>query len=157
MPDAIFDETFEAQSNLTAPVVPTATDDDVSPHAIDQRHQRRIQIMQALFAFGFSPEQSDISPALLDHVKAIMAEAPEIDLELKAAAPERPLSDINQIDLAILRLIMFESRHKKTPKKVLLNEAVELAKAYGSDSSPKFVNAVLGTLLLPVKKEEIEE
>lgn len=157
MTDAIFDESYEDQSSLSAPVEPTTPDDDVSEHAIDQRHQRRIQIMQALFAYGFTPEQSDISPALLDHVKAIIEESPGIDKELQTAAPERPLADINQIDLAILRLIMFESRHKKTPKKVLLNEAVELAKAYGSDSSPKFVNAVLGTLLLPATKEETKE
>lgn len=123
----------------------------------DTRHERRVQLMQALFAYGFSDQQSDLNPQLLESVKAILAEAPEIDELLKNAAPERPLADINKIDLAILRLVMFESRHKKTPKKVLLNEAVELAKTYGSDSSPKFVNAVLGSLLIPGATESAVE
>jgi N utilization substance protein B len=52
------------------------------------------------------------------------------------------------VDLAILRLIVWEAHHKNTPKKVLIDEAVELAKEFGSDSSPRFVNGVLGQLLM---------
>lgn len=156
MPDPLFDESVDDSHHLTTASQTSDFDDeeDVSDQAVDQRHQRRIQVMQALFAYGFSDQQAEVTPELEAHVKAILAEAPEIDVLLQQAAPERPLAEINQIDLAILRLIMFESRHKKTPKKVLLNEAVELAKTYGSDSSPKFVNAVLGSLLLPTTPEE---
>lgn len=116
---------------------------------VDERHEKRVKLMQALFAFDFTDQQTDLDAEVLQEVQAILAEAPTIDQELSVAAPERPLNEINKIDLAILRLIVFESRHKKTPKKVLLNEAVELAKTYGTESSPKFVNAVLGTILLP--------
>ena len=104
--------------------------------------------MQLLFAQSFTSDQAGESPELNEQLKAIMAVLPELDQELQQAAPERPLVDINKVDLAILRLIMFESKHKKTPKKVLLNEAVELAKEYGTESSSGFVNAVLGKLLI---------
>jgi len=153
MSDPVFDESVKDSSSF-----PVATsfsdDDDIDDQAVDQRHQRRIVLMQSLFAYGFTDQQADLDPKILVDIRAILAESPEVDVLLMRAAPERPLSEINQLDLAILRLIMFESRHKKTPKKVLLNEAVELAKTYGSDSSPKFVNAVLGSLLIPSTLEE---
>lgn len=124
----------------------------------DPRHQRRIAIMQALFAYSFNSQQAEGEPEpdienqeeqhLTEMVQAIVAEETEIDALLKDAAPERPLAEINKVDLAILRVIVFESRHKKTPKKVLINEAIELAKEFGTDSSPAFVNAVLGKILI---------
>jgi N utilization substance protein B len=54
-----------------------------------------------------------------------------------------------------MRLIIFESQTEKTPKKVLVDEAVELAKEYGSETSAKFVNGVLGKILF--KEEEQKE
>lgn len=118
---------------------------------IDPRHQRRIEIVQALFAYGFYDEQNQPSfdPDQKALIEDILNEIPELDAEIQPIAPERPLHDINRVDLAILRSIVFESKHKKTPKKVLIDEAVELAKELGSESSPKFVNGVLGQMLLP--------
>jgi len=58
------------------------------------------------------------------------------------------LDQINKVDLAIVRLIMFESKHAKTPVKVLVDEGIELAKAFGSDNSSRFINGVLAQLLL---------
>lgn len=116
--------------------------------SVDPRHQRRISRMQALFAYGFSNSFEHVEEEHKDIIQEIIADVPHIDELLQSAAPERPLQDINKVDLAILRLIMFESRHKKTPKKVLLDEAIELAKEYGTDSSPAFVNGVLGKLLI---------
>ncbi|MDQ3008474.1 MAG: hypothetical protein M3Q81_02665 [bacterium] len=115
---------------------------------IDPRHERRMTLVQALFAQSFYAEQdqSEADPEVLATIASILEEAPTIDVVLQKFAPERPLSEINKVDLAILRLIVFESRHKKTPKKVLLDEAVELAKEFGTDSSSKFVNGVLGQL-----------
>lgn len=112
----------------------------------DPRHQHRVEIMQQLFAWSFDADTVD--QEILD-VPAIIAEIPELDATIQTAAPERPLHDINKVDLAILRLIMFESKHHKTPVKVLINEAVELAKEYGAENSAKFVNGVLGKLLVP--------
>jgi N utilization substance protein B len=149
----------------------------------DPRHQRRILLMQHLFAHTFgetSPEkaremlpesfeasfeededqiiQLDINQAktLRETVAAIIENVSELDTQIQAVAPERPLEDINKVDLAILRMIMFESLQKKTPKKVLINEAVELAKQFGTESSPKFVNGVLGKLLMTPDEETKE-
>lgn len=128
----------------------TDTDEtSTSSTSTDPRHQKRAEIMQALFAEEFSADQVESDLPHIETAKKILAEATEIDPMLQAAAPERPIKDINKVDLAILRLIVFESNHKKTPKKVLLNEAVELAKEYGTESSPAFVNAVLGQIILP--------
>jgi len=72
----------------------------------------------------------------------------EIDIVIATKAKERPLAEINKIDLAILRLIVFEWRKKKTAPKILINEAVELARSFGTDSSYRFVNGVLGKIML---------
>jgi transcription antitermination protein NusB len=149
----------------------------------DPRHQRRILIMQHLFAHTFgesSPEKAKVmlpeafevsfedeesqtaefdtnqAQTLRETVLAILENLAEIDSQLQAVAPERPLKDINKVDLAILRMIMFESLQKKTPKKVLINEAVELAKQFGTESSPKFVNGVLGKLLMTADENNKE-
>lgn len=132
----------------------------MSDSAIDPRHKKRMELMQMLFARGFNQligqEKIDHNGATLnvDYDKAIdeiMSESDQLDKEILEVAPERPISEINRVDLAILRMILFESKHKETPKKVLINEAVELAKEFGTESSPKFVNGVLGKLLI---KEE---
>jgi transcription antitermination factor NusB len=119
--------------------------------SVDPRHQLRIEVVQSLFAFSFyRPEDvAAFDGEKWTLIADIVPELPEIDAEIQQFAPERPLSDINKVDLAVLRVIVFESRHKKTPKKVLVDEAVELAKELGSDNSAKFVNGVLGQMLLP--------
>jgi transcription antitermination protein NusB len=71
----------------------------------------------------------------------------EIDSVIKKTAPEWPLDQIDGVDRAVLRLGIFELMFlKDVPPKVAINEAVELAKTYGGDSSGKFLNGVLGTL-----------
>lgn len=120
----------------------------------DPRHQKRIALMQMLFAYSFSPGLSVEAPTDIDpELKPVIDQLGELDAIIQAHAPERPLADINKVDLAILRLIVFESKEKKTPKKVLINEAVELAKSFGTDTSPKFVNGVLAQILLPENSE----
>lgn len=121
----------------------------------DQRHNKRIDRMQALFACTFSENRLQECLAEPNNlVKDILSDLESIDSMIKSAAPERPLAEINKVDLAILRLIVFESKHKKTPKKVLINEGVELAKEFGSDTSSKFVNGVLAKLF--IEKEPAE-
>jgi N utilization substance protein B len=68
-------------------------------------------------------------------------------VKLQPIAPEWPIEQIARVDRAILRLGLYELlyRNDKVPPKVAINEAVELAKAFGSDNSSKFVNGVLGT------------
>lgn len=105
--------------------------------------------MQTLFALMFSGEETQETAELayLDDAQAILADSENLDAELARHAPERPLHEINQVDLAIMRLIAHEATHSSTPKKVLIDEAIELAKEFGTDSSPKFVNGVLGKVL----------
>ncbi len=120
---------------------------------IDPRHLRRMKLVQKLFATSFDSQvKQKVSSAedqeLQSFAENILQGIEEIDHKIQVFAPERPLTDINQVDLAILRLIVWESEHHDTPKKVLIDEAVELAKEFGSDSSPRFVNGVLGKLLM---------
>lgn len=70
-----------------------------------------------------------------------------LDKMIQPIAPEWPLDQIARIDLAILRMALYELTEMSdvTPPKVVINEAVELAKAFGSDNSSRFVNGVLGT------------
>lgn len=121
----------------------------------DPRHQRRIVLMQALFTRDFSvpDDQYDIEQDIVDEIEKIYDQVTELDKKIQELATERPLTEINKVDLAILRLIVFESEHKKTPSKVLINEAVELAKQFGTDASPKFINGVLGKLLIKDQKK----
>lgn len=71
-----------------------------------------------------------------------------LDEKIQSAAPEWPVDKIAKIDLAILRLAIYELLiEKKEPPKVIIDEAIELAKEFGNDNSPKFVNGVLGTIL----------
>ncbi len=117
----------------------------------DKRHTKRELLLQALFIRTFDPQtenQALTDSATEKRIAKLLASLPELDATIQSVASERPLAEINKIDLAILRLIVFESRDKKTPVKVLINEAVELAKAYGTESSSRFVNGVLGRLLL---------
>ena len=72
----------------------------------------------------------------------------DLDLLIAKYAPEWPLDQIAAIDRNILRIAFWEfAIYHETPVKVAINEAVELAKLYGSDSAPRFVNGVLGTLV----------
>ncbi len=93
--------------------------------------------MQQLFAFSF--ENGDTDESIVEIVEKL----PEIDEKIKTFAPERPLSEMNKVDLAILRLSIYEAFYTKTPKKVVINEAIELAKEFGGDNSPKLINGAL--------------
>lgn len=79
--------------------------------------------------------------------KKIIEILPKIDKKIQKAAPSWPVDRINRIDLAILRLAVYELLHEEAPNKVIIDEAVELAKEYGAEGSPGFVNGVLGTLI----------
>ena len=72
----------------------------------------------------------------------------QIDEIISNYAPEWPLDQVASIDRNIIRIALWEFAVKKcTPVKVAINEAVELAKLYGSDSTPRFINGVLGSLV----------
>jgi transcription antitermination protein NusB len=107
---------------------------------IDPRHKKRQKIIRELFSWSFLPHQE-----LSSKTKNILKKSEDIDKEIKLSAPKWPISKINKIDLAILRLAVYELKYNpQLPTKVAINEAVELGKEYGSENSPSFINGVLG-------------
>jgi len=117
---------------------------------LDPRHQKREKIIRELFAFSFEKNQKNKS-----NIKAILKALPKIDQIISKAAPEWPIEQINRIDLSILRLSIWELLIKcKEPPKVIIDEAIELAKSYGSEKSPSFINGVLGTVFKEKSKDE---
>jgi N utilization substance protein B len=107
----------------------------------DPRHQTRRDAIKALFAESFTHQET--LPELAKH---ILTQTGTLDKTIEKAAPSWPIDKINKIDLAILRLAVYELEGGQAPPKVIIDEAVELAKEYGSESSPGFVNGVLATL-----------
>lgn len=132
------------------------------------RHLGRIVALQTLYEFEFRKEvrddtvdQADILTRNLEKyessvddidfvknlVSGVLNRVAELDELLRPLAPEWPLEQIARIDRAVLRIGLYELMfsEESVPPKVVINEAVELAKAFGSDNSGKFVNGVLGT------------
>lgn len=95
--------------------------------------------MQQLYSWNFHPTKR-----IPTKIQSILSKMETIDQIITKSAPNRPIEQINQIDLAILRLAVFELIISKEPVKVIIDEAIELAKEYGSDSSASFVNGALG-------------
>jgi N utilization substance protein B len=81
-------------------------------------------------------------------VDGVLGRLGEIDTMISALAPNWPIDQLASVDRNVLRVAIFEIiSGVDTPPKVAVNEAVELAKTFGSESSPKFVNGVLGSVL----------
>jgi N utilization substance protein B len=130
------------------------------------KHERRrarslaLQVLYEVDSVGHPPQDvlarstqgeedlsSDAREFLQRVVLGTITAAPKLDLLIAECAPEWPVDQLAIIDRNILRLALWEfAASDETPLKVAINEAVELAKAFGSDSSPRFVNGVLGTL-----------
>ncbi len=132
------------------------------------RHLGRIVALQSLYEYEFRVQSEDTSvdidevlgrnleryeTAIDDKtfvsglVKGVIAHQDELDAQIQPIAPDWPIDQIARIDRTILRLGLYELLHlaEIVPPKVVINEAVELAKAFGSDNSSKFINGVLGT------------
>ena len=106
----------------------------------DPRHRRRAKIVQHLFSASFRDKPDAFSSPVWKKLDII-------DPLTRQAAPEWPLDKLNPADLAVLRLAVYELVvDKKVPYKVIIDEAVELAKLYGSESAPNFVNGALGNI-----------
>ncbi len=114
----------------------------------DPRHKQRELRVSAMFAHSF---QSDTTEEI---IAPILQSLSAIDAAIFAAAPEWPINKINRIDLAILRVATHELLFTDTPPKVAIDEAVEIAKKFGAESSPSFINGVLGTILTKDTKHE---
>lgn len=110
----------------------------------DPRHVRRVELMKALFESSFKEQEVQNAEA-----KEVIANKSKIDKEITKNAPAWPIDQISPIDLAILRLSVWELLYKKDrePYKAIIDEAVEIAKEYGNDSAAGFVNGVLGAVV----------
>ncbi len=133
------------------------------------RHLGRIVALQTLYEQDFRSEAGDTSfdlAAVLERniaryrdtvedtafikglVEGVTDQREHLDELLQPLAPEWPIDQIARMDRVILRIGAYELLHNPDiPPKVVINEAVELAKAFGGDNSSKFINGVLGTLL----------
>ena len=131
------------------------------------RHLSRSIVMQSLYEWDFCGKKSDalkpsverniqeFGPGLEDQtfiwqlVTGIVQHWTEIDKIIEKAAPEWPLDQITIVDRNVLRMVLFEllyGNKEEVPPKVAINEAIELAKTFGGESSGKFINGVLGTV-----------
>jgi len=97
-------------------------------------------------------------------IKGVVSHLKEIDKIIETAAPEWPIDQITIVDRNVLRIGLYEllySNKEEVPPKVAINEAIELAKTFGGESSGRFINGVLGTVFremgLETEKEKKEE
>jgi len=110
----------------------------------DPRHDLRVKIVQQLFALSFSNTKDQLIEA---KTKKIVDNTSKINKLVKKYAPKYPLDKIAKVDLAILQLAVYELIfEQKEPSKVIIDEAIELAKELGGEKTFSFVNAVLGKI-----------
>jgi N utilization substance protein B len=130
---------------------------------ISHRHIARIVTLQTLFELEFaanSPESilertiaikaltGEAAAFAAELVNGVLANKQILDDTIRRFAPAFPVDQLSSMDRNILRLALYEIIISKTaPPKVVVNEAVELAKEFGADTSPKFVNGVLGSVI----------
>jgi len=127
------------------------------------RRKSRILALQALYeidSVGREPETvierglkeveitKENSDFLRELVNGAVRNKEEIDKQIRTLAPTWPIEQLAMVDRNILRLAIFEILYdNKVPVKVAVNEAVELAKTFGSENSAKFINGVLGAVI----------
>ena len=130
--------------------------------AIGIRHQARMIALQTLYEYDAT--HHDVQDILQRHaenrrldarvlayadelVQGVLAHLDQLDGNIQEAAHEWPLDQMARIDKNILRLAIYEILfNNSVPAKAAINEAVELAKTFGSDTSSRFINGVLGTV-----------
>ncbi len=130
--------------------------------------------MQSLYEWDFSGKAGDLEkivdrnikefgPGLEDQslvwqiVTGVVEHLIKINKIIEQAAPEWPLNQITIVDRNILRIGLFEllyANKEEVPPKVAINEAIELAKSFGGESSGKFINGVLGTVYKEIEQGE---
>jgi len=138
------------------------------------RHLSRSIVMQSLYEWDFSGKKSGVlekiveknikefGPGLQDRdfiwqlLKGVVSKISSIDKIIEKAAPEWPIDQITIIDRNVLRIGLYEllyGNKEEVPPKVAINEAIELAKSFGGESSGKFINGVLGTVFKEIEKK----
>lgn len=138
--------------------------------------------MQSLFEWDFRGKKNAMADEIIGHnvkefgpgaedisfvhylVRGVLKNRSKIDKLIEKCAPEWPLEQVTVVDRNVLRLGIFElvfGNYEEVPPKVAINEAIELAKTYGGESSGRFVNGVLGTIYRemgePMKEDKSEK
>ncbi|MFH1582530.1 MAG: transcription antitermination factor NusB [bacterium] len=146
------------------------------------RHLSRSISMQSLYEWDFGDRKGDLEkiteknvkefgPGLGDQslvwqiITGVIKHFPQLNKIIEKAAPEWPIDQITIVDRNILRIGLYEllyANKDEVPPKVAINEAIELAKSFGGESSGRFVNGVLGTVYKELgnkepKEEKVEE
>ena len=140
---------------------------------MSSRHLSRSIAMQSLYEWDFFDEKEDLKkiveknikefgPGLEDNdgfvwqlVTGVIQHLKEINSIIEKAAPQWPINQINIVDRNILRIGLYEllfGDKEAVPPKVAINEAIELAKGFGGESSGRFINGVLGTVFKEIEK-----
>jgi N utilization substance protein B len=131
---------------------------------IDARHETRRVVVMALFSYSFFSDKdlldlveyylSEFPPSVYDvdmlskYTDEVVATLSTHDELIHAVAPDWPIDQMAKIDLAILRLALYELLVvQSAPYKVVINEAVELAKEFSGDASARFINGALGKVV----------
>lgn len=138
------------------------------------RHLARSIAIQSLYEWDFKNYNQEILPQIIERnvkefgpglkdeefvnnlVNGVVKHRKELDNIIEKAAPMWPIDQIDMIDRNVLRLglyeLLFENK-EEVPPKVAINEAIELAKSFGGESSGKFINGVLGTVYREIEKK----
>lgn len=140
---------------------------------MSNRHLARTIALQTLYQWDFNDKNQDNLDFSIKHnlkefapqfddkgfienlVKGVIKNQKEIDSLIIKYAPEWPIEQITMVDRNVLRIGIQEMKYDdEIPEKVAINEAIELAKAFGGESSGKFVNGVLGTIYKEIVKDK---
>jgi len=142
---------------------------------MSSRHLSRSIAMQSLYEWDFNGKKmeslekivdkniKEFGPGLEDDsfvrqlVSGVVKSIFHLDQIIEKAAPEWPIDQINIVDRNVLRIGLYEilySKKEEVPPKVAINEAIELAKNFGGESSGKFINGVLGTVYKEINEAE---
>lgn len=145
---------------------------------MSSRHLSRTIALQSLYEWDFFGRDDSKLPSILDRnikefgngldevsfikelVDGVRINIDNLDKIIKDAAPQWPIEQIATVDRNVLRIGLYElvyGNKEEVPPKVAINEAIELAKHFGGESSGKFVNGVLGTIYKEIGGETAEE
>ncbi|MBZ9573015.1 transcription antitermination factor NusB [Patescibacteria group bacterium] len=133
---------------------------------MSSRHLARSIVLQSLFEWDFYQRKFDLDKIIKRNIKkfggnfdekkfttslagGVIKNLEKVDKVIQSSAPERPIEQLSVVDRNVLRIGLFEllfGNKKEVPPKVAINEAIELAKSFGGESSGRFVNGVLGTV-----------
>lgn len=140
---------------------------------MSSRHLARSIVLQSLYEWDFNTDKKlDLEKILEKNIKefgpgidegefinnlakGVQKHRDQIDKIIEKSAPEWPISQITIVDRNVLRIGIYEllfGDKKEVPPKVAINEAIELAKNYGGESSGRFINGVLGTIYREIEK-----